>query len=231
VLNNKYILIGLLFLGISLIFLMISLIMISHFLCCIKHKKYTREKKPNLLKLYEKYRTDICIKCLKRKKENTFHCVTCGICEENWIFHSYWLNICITGDNIRKYNIFFISINILLSSKIISAILFILFAFFDTSEYKKNNNIFNNIFYIYNEKDNNYEEKNKKIKNYIFIPFFIFSACFFLILNISIIIKYCKRKKEKRIFKDYNNLKYGLIDEEEERKDALSSSVGASIED
>jgi hypothetical protein len=54
---------------------------------------------------------------------------------------------------------------------------------------------------------------------------------FFLILNISIIIKYCKRKKEKRIFKDYNNLKYGLIDEEEERKDALSSSVGASIED
>ena len=228
---------GLIFLGISLIFVVISLLMISHFLCCIKHKQYKKSNKRNLLKLYERYNTDICIKCLKRKREKTYHCITCGLCIEEWIFHCYWLNTCITKDNIKKYKLLFISIIILLSTKIISLILFILFAIFDNDEYKKKNNIFITIFYINNnDDDNKYEEKNKKIKNYIFIPVFIFFAIFYFILTISIIVKYFKRKKERKIIKDnqnYHNLTYGLVDIEEEDKkdDGISSSVGASLGD
>ncbi len=80
------------------------------------------------------------------------------------------------------------------------------------------------------------ENKNENIKNYIFIPCFITFILFFIILTILIIIKFFKRKKEKNIFKEnqnYNNLRYGLIDEEgeENKKDDTSSSVGASIGD
>ena len=236
-LKKKYIIIGLSFLGISLIFIIISLLMMSFFLCCIKHKQHIKKKKSNLLELYDKYNNDICVICLRRKKERTFHCVTCNLCVEEWTFHSYWLNTCITKKYLTKYNIFFFSIVLLLLSNVISEIFFLLFAFLDESEYKRNNNLFNNIFYIYESGQGTADEnKNKKIKNYIFIPCFIVFVLFFIILTIMIIIKFFKRKKEKNKFKEnqnYNNLRYGLIDEEgeENKKDAISSSVGASIGD
>ena len=236
-LNNTYIIIGLGCLGISLIFIIISLIMMSYFLCCIKHKQHIKKKKSNLLELYDKYNNDICVICLRRKKEKTFHCVTCNLCIEEWKFHSYWLNVCITKEYLTKYTIFFFSIILLLLSNVISEIFFLLFAFLDKSEYKRNNNLFNNIFYIYESDQRTMDEnKNENIKNYIFIPCFITFILFFIILTILIIIKFFKRKKEKNIFKEnqnYNNLKYGLIDEEgeENKKDDISSSVGASIGD
>ena len=216
---NKYIYIGIILLGISFLFSIITLIFISYFFCCIKHKQHLKRKKPNLLNLYEKYSCDICIKCLRRKKEKTYHCILCNLCIEKWKFHSYWLNTCITEENLIKYKIFVFSLIILLFSNITSEIFFLLYAFLDKKEYENenNNNLFNNFFYLYDKT----EEKNKKIKNFIFIPFFSVIIIFFLILTILIIIKLFKKyKKDKNNF-NYNNVHYhdlgiGLINNKEE---------------
>ena len=215
---NKYIYIGIILLGISFLFSIITLIFISYFFCCIKHKQHLKRKKPNLLNLYEKYSCDICIKCLRRQKDiRTFHCSICNLCIEKWKFHSYWLNTCITEENLIKYKIFVFSLIILLFSNITSEIFFLLYAFLDKKEYKIENNLFNNFFYLYDQT----EEKNKKIKNFIFIPFFSVIIIFFLILTILIIIKLFKKyKKDKNNF-NYNNVHYhdlgiGLINNKEE---------------
>lgn len=234
--NNKYIYICIIFLGISFLFMIISLLFISHFLCCIKYKQHIKRKKPNLLTLYEKYNTDICIKCLRRKKENTYHCIYCNLCIENWKFHSFWLNSCITNENILKYKLFIFSIIILLFSNIISEIFILIYAFMDKNEYKNNNNIFNNFFYIYyNEtSQNDIKEKNKNIKNYIFIPFFTVCAIFYTIILIRVFFKFNTKKKEEKSNEHHNinNLKIGLVyDEEDDINNVISSSVAASIDD
>ena len=239
---NNYIYIGFIFLGISFLFVVIALLFISYFLCCIKHKQHLKKKKPNLLKLYEKYNNDICIKCLRRKKETTYHCIYCNLCIENWRFHSYWLNTCISEENIKKYKIFFFFIIVLLITNIISEIFFLLFAFFDKNEYKKINNLFNNFFYLYyneEENKNDIEERNKIIKQYFFIPFFLLIIGFFTIITLIVIFKLIKRiKKDKNFINDHhnniNNLKIGLIDDEEDginNEVVITSSAGASISD
>ena len=242
IIGEKYILIGLLFLFISFLSLNISFIFIFYFSCCIKYSQHLKRHKKKLLELYQKYNTDICIKCLRKTKETTHHCTLCNICIDNWKLHSFWLNSCITAKNIIKFKCFILSIIIMLLSNIISEIFFLLYALFDEVEYKERNNLYNNFFYLYNEEkdeSSDFEEKNKNIKNFRFIPFFLFSICFFSIINILIIVKLFKKNKTKKIFKDnqnINNLNYGLInDEEEDNKNnndqTISSSVGASIGD
>ena len=237
--NNKYIFVGLIFLSISFLFLIITFLFIGYFSCYIKYHQHIRRHKQNLLKLYQKYNKDICVKCLRRKKESTYHCNMCDLCIDNFKFHSYWLNACITSDNYKKYILFIISIISLLISNIISEIFFLIFSFLDKDEYKKKNNLFNNFIYIYfNETDEDGSnekifEKNKNIKNYIFIPIFIFLLCFFIVITLIIIFKFLKKNKSN---KNDNALKYGLInDEEEENKnftnDNMSSSAGASLGD
>lgn len=226
---NKYIYLGIIFLGISFLFLIITLIFMSYFFCCIKHKQHLKRKKTNLINLYEKYNCDICVKCLRRKKEKTYHCSLCNLCFEKWKFHSHWLNTCITEYNLIKYKIFVFSLIILLFSNITSEIFFLLYAFFGKNE--NNNNFFNNFFYFYNK------PKDNKIKNFIFIPFFIVIIAFFIILSILIIIKlFQKYKKDKKFFNynnvHYHNLRIGLINEEDENKNyGVSSSIEASIGD
>ena len=242
IMDEKYILIGLLFLFISFLFLNLSFVFIFYFSCCIKYSQHLKRHKKNLLELYEKYSTDFCIKCLRRTKENTYHCTLCNICIDNWKLHSFWLNACITTDNIIKYKFFIFSIVVMLLSNIFSEIFFLLYAFLDEEEYKRRNNLYNNFFYFYYEEEeisNDFEEDNKNIKNFCFIPFLLFSICFFSIINILIIIKLFKKNKAKKTFKDnqnINNLDYGLInDEEEENKNnkeqTISTSVCASIGD
>ena len=231
---NKYIYIGIIFLGISFLFAIITIIFMSYFFCCIKHKQHLKRKKPNLLNLYEKYNCDICIKCLKRKKEKTYHCALCNLCFENWKFHSYWLNTCITKEYLIKYKIFVFSLIILLFSNIISDIFFLSYAFLDKNEYKIENNLFNNFFYLYYNDD---KESNKNIKNFIFIPFFSSIIAFLTILIILIIIKLFKNnKEEKNNFNfdnvHYHNLRIGLINDEDDKKDNDKSfSMEASIGD
>ena len=238
----KFIFFGLLFLGISLILVFISLLFISYFLCCIKHRQHLRKKKPNLLDLYDKYNTDICIKCLRRKKENTYHCNICNLCIDEWKFHSFWLDTCITKDKIIIYIIFILSIILLLLSNVSSEIFFLLFSFYDNVEYKNINNLFNNFFYFYydniqtNNDINDIENNNKKFKNYYFIPFLLVLICFYLFITIKIILNFCNRnKKTENLFiknHSYNSLQFGLIDDDEgdNRNDTISSH-GASIGD
>ena len=225
--NNFKVILGLIFIGISFLFVLISLLFISYFTCCIKYKQHIKRKKPNLLDLYEKYNTDICIRCLRRKKENTYHCNICNLCIEKWKFHSFWLNSCITKDNIIKYIIFIISIFILLLSNIASEIFFLLFSFFDKSE----NNIYKHFFYLYND-----EYKNETIKKYCFIPFLIGLICFNIIVIVKIILIYCNRKPKinKNILienHNYNNLNFSLINEDDGENNNDPISVGASIGD
>lgn len=242
ILDEEYILIGLIFLSISFLSLNISFIFIFYFSCCIKYSQHLKRHKKNLLELYEKYSSDICIKCLRRTKETTHHCTLCNICIDNWKLHSFWLNACITSENITKFKLFILSIFVMLISNIISEIFFLLYAFLDKEEYKKRNNLYNNFFYFYfedNEESKDFEEENKNIKNFCFIPFLLFCICFFSIITILIIVKLCKKNKAKKTLKEnqnINSLNYGLInDEEEENKNnneqAISSSVGASIGD
>ena len=240
--DENYIFLGLLFLFISFLSLNISFIFIFYFSCCIKYSQHIKKHKQNLLELYEKYSTDICIKCLRKQKETTHHCTLCNICIDKWKFHSFWLNACITTENITKFKLFILSIIVMLLSNIISEIFFLLYALFDEEEYKIRNNLYNNFFYFYyeeKEESKDFEEENKNIKNFCFIPFLLFFICFFSIINILIIVKIFKKNKAKKIFKynqNINNLNYGLInDEEEENKNnneqTITSSVGASIGD
>lgn len=233
--NSIYIILGLIFLGISFLFIIISLLFISYFSCCIKHKQHLKRKKPNLLELYDKYNIDICIKCFRRKKENTYHCNICNLCIEKWKFHSFWLNTCITKDIIGKYIIFVVSIIILLLSNITSEIFFLIFSFLDKTEYKNNNNLFNNFFYIYN---NGNQKENREIKNKYFIPLFCGLICFNIFVIVKIILNYYNNKKIKNknnILIDnhnYNNLNFSLINEDDqENNDPVPSSVAASIGD
>ena len=236
---KKHIYISFIFLGISFLFSIISLLFISYFSCCIKHKQHIKRKKQTLLKLYDKYNTDICAKCLRRKKEKTYHCVYCNLCIDDWKFHSFWLNTCITKENILKYKIFIISVIILLVNIIISIIIIESYALLDKKEYKKNNNIFNNFFYLYDDgtKNQNYEGRNKKIKNYIFIPFLINCIILYIIILIRIVFKFIKKKKEKQniynVHHNINSLKIGLVyDEDEDNNNGGNySSVAASIGD
>ena len=106
----------------------------------------------------------------------------------------------------------------------------------DKNEYKNNNNIFNNFFYIYyNEtSQNDIKEKNKNIKNYIFIPFFTVCAIFYTIILIRVFFKFNTKKKEEKSNEHHNinNLKIGLVyDEEDDINNVISSSVAASIDD
>ena len=227
--DNIKMILGLVFIGISFLFVLILLLFMSYFSCCIKYRQHIKRKKPNLLDLYEKYNSDICIRCLRRKKENTYHCNICNLCIEKWKFHSFWLNSCITKDNIIKYIIFIISIFILLLSNIASEIFFLLFSFFDKSE----NNIYKHFFYLYND-----EYKNEKIKKYCFIPFLSGLICLNIIVIVKIILIYCNRKQKinKNIIienHNYNNLNFSLINEDDgdNNNDPIPSSVGASIGD
>ena len=236
---NKYIYLGIIFLGISFLFSIVSLLFISYFSCCIKHKQHKKRNKPTLLKLYEKYNTDICIKCLRRKKEKTYHCVYCDLCFDDWKFHSFWLNTCITQEYILKYEIFIVSNIILLLSIIVFGIIIVLYAFLDESEYKKNNNIFNNFFYLYNQENENqmYININKKLKNYAFIPFLIFCINLYIIILIRILFIFIKkRKKEKNIYNAHNNInniKIGSVynEDDEFKNNGMSSSILASFND
>ena len=235
-LNDKFILLGIIFLGVSIISLIISLIFIGYFFCCIKHRQHLRRKKPNLLKLYEKYNFDICIKCLRRTRENSYHCAICSLCFDNWKFHSFWLNTCITTENYFKYKIFIISIFSLLLCNIFSETFFLLFPLFDKDEHKQVY-LYNNFFYLYHDENKSeFQETNKKIKLYCFIPFMILLLFFYIIIMIVLFCKLFKSKIKSFSTNDnhnYNYLKLGLVYEEGEeiKNDEISSSVGASIDD
>ena len=236
-LNNKYIFIGLICFGISFISLVTSLIFIGYFFCCIKHHQHLRRKKANVLKLHEKYNCYICVKCLRRIKENSYHCPICCLCFDNWKLHSFWLDTCITSENFLKYKIFIVFIISALVSNIIAKICFLIFSFLFANKYE-DVYLFSNFFYIYYDNKrtkDDFKEKNKKIKCYCFIPFLILILIFYIFILIDIIYKIYKYKIKYFFINEnhnYNNLKYGLIDEEEENKnEIISSSIEASIDD
>ena len=212
--------------GLSGIFLFFSFILIIYFKCIISFRQHLNKNKINILETYDKT-NNLCIKCGRVKKQNTIHCVVCNLCIDKWDHHCYWLNACITKNNIRIFGFFFISIICFLFINIILSLCFL-------TIYLREENIIRDKF-IFNIFTNDiYEDKkNILIWKILYILIFIFFFILFLLLfiyNFSLII-FSKNKKinedkesressylEKDNFKDYNG---GLIDSYIDKSDDI----------
>ena len=231
IMNNNLIALGLLFIGVSFIFNIACLLIASYFICCGKKKsEIKKEIKNNLINLLENNieQYDICYKCLLYKKENSFHCLDCNQCIDEFKYHSYWLNLCINKKNIKIYLTFISGIFFMFASNITSDIFLICYAIKNYNS-ESSLHFFNNIFFL-----DSYE--NNKICYYSFISIFGVMLIISLIILIILLYNFIKKNKnDQNLEKDIlsEDLKTGLInaDDKEEKKTENKSSLIPSLDD
>ena len=86
----------------------IMLFFILKFMCFSSRifiKKKTIKKQNSLISLFEdnKY---ICVKCRIPKDSTTVHCIVCNGCVREFDHHCFWLNICISKQNLSWFRAF-----------------------------------------------------------------------------------------------------------------------------
>ena len=121
--------------GLNYLFLFFSIILIIYFKCIIKFRQHLKKNKSNFLSMYDKTNgNNICVKCIRIKKSNTIHCTVCNLCIDDWDHHCFWLNSCITKNNLKIFTIFLISIFSFLIMNIIFPIIFLIIYFFENNK-------------------------------------------------------------------------------------------------
>ena len=121
--------------GLNYLFLFFSLILIIYFKCIIRFRQHLKKNKSNFLSMYDKTNANnICVKCIRIKKENTIHCAVCNLCIDDWDHHCFWLNSCITKNNMKIFTFFLISIFSFLITNIIFSIVFLIIYFFENNK-------------------------------------------------------------------------------------------------
>ena len=146
-----YLKLGFICFGLNGVFLLFTFILIIYFKCIINFRQHLKKNKNNFLEMYEKT-NNICIKCIRIKKQNTIHCVVCNLCIDNWDHHCYWLNTCIDKNHLKIFTFFLISILCFLLINIIISLCFTTIYFGEKKEIRDKFifNIFTN--YIYKKK-------------------------------------------------------------------------------
>ena len=174
----NYLKFGIICLGLSSLFLFISFIFIIYFKCIISFKQHIKKDKKNFLLMYDNT-SNICIKCIRIKKQNTIHCVVCNLCIDDWDHHCFWLNTCISKNNKNIFTTFLFAIICFLFINIIFSICFLIVYFIEDQEERDKFivNIFSNF---------NYDEIRKNMWIWIlkcfYVSFFAIYLIFFLII-------------------------------------------------
>ena len=191
--TDKIFLMGFIFFCLSVLTFLITLFFTCNFLCCQKKKKRSNYKKQSLISLYEdNQRFNICVICKRKMKEDTVHCIVCGICIDNWDHHCFWLNTCIHKGTKQKFKFFLFSIICTLVFNMIFGFIIIIYSF----NGKNNEEIIKNIF-------GDLMKENCVLVFKILSIIYTIIFCFPLIMNIF--IPCCnKNKKEKK--KEETNL-------------------------
>ena len=191
--TDRIFLMGFIFFCLAILTFLITLFFTCYFLCCQKKKKRNNYKKKSLISLYEdKQRFNICVICRRKMKDDTVHCIVCGICIDNWDHHCFWLNTCIHKGTKQKFKLFFISIICTLVLNMIFGFILIIYSFKDNNEeiIKK---VFGDLI------DRQKSVLIFKILSIIYTIIF----CFPLIMNIFIP---CCKKNKKESKKEETNL-------------------------
>ena len=166
------------------IFLFFSLISIIYFKCIIRFKQHIKKNKNDFLIMYDKTNSNnICVKCIRMKKQNTIHCVVCNLCIDNWDHHCFWLNTCITKNNIKIFSFFLISIMSFLFINIIFPIVFIIIYFFEDKE--KRNKFIGSLFNKDIDNINLWKNLYLIICFTIFILFSLYFVYHFILIMLS----------------------------------------------
>ena len=121
---------GVLFFILSIMSFLFSIFFTCYFICYQKKKKKKINQKKSLIQLYEENEnSNICVKCKSVIKNDTVHCLVCGICIDKWDHHCFWLNTCINNDTKNKFKLFYLSIILTLLFNISFGIVLIIFSY------------------------------------------------------------------------------------------------------
>ena len=143
--SYNILLFGVLFFILSIMSFLFSIFFTCYFICYQKKKKKKINQKKSLIQLYEENEnSNICVKCKSVMKNDTVHCLVCGICIDKWDHHCFWLNTCINNDTKNKFKLFYYCIILTLLFNISFGIVLIIFSY-NTNE-KEQDKIFSNFF-------------------------------------------------------------------------------------
>ncbi len=144
-LSYNILLFGVLFFILSIMSFLFSIFFTCYFICYQKKNKKKIHQKKSLIKLFEENEhSNICVKCKRVMKNDTVHCLICGICIDKWDHHCFWLNTCINNDTKNKFKLFYYCIILTLLFNISFGIVLIIFSY-NTNE-KEQDKIFSNFF-------------------------------------------------------------------------------------
>ena len=163
--------IGFFCLGLNTILLFISFLFIIYFKCIISFKQHIKKKKKDYLTMYDDT-YNICIKCIRMKKTNTVHCAVCNLCIDDWDHHCFWLNTCISKNNMKIFTCFLFTIISFLFINIVFS-LTVLIAYFA----EINEQFLYNIF-----SDKEYIDNKISLWKLIYLLFFVIFFLLFLFL-------------------------------------------------
>ena len=220
--SHMFLKIGLFCLAFNSILLFILFLFIIYFKCIISFRQHIKKKKKDYLTMYDDT-YNICVKCIRMKKANTVHCAVCNLCIDDWDHHCFWLNTCISKNNMKIFTFFLITIISFLFINIIFSLSFLIAYFEIDGQFL--NNIFTNKTY---NKGNKIISIWKLIYLSIFIIFFILFL-FLFTYNFSLIL-FSTPKSLKAI--EVNDLRgpsyYNNNSSDDYHTNLFDSSVGKS---
>ena len=187
--KDNILIIGIIFFILSIFSFFFSLSFSMYFLCCQKKKKKKNYQKKSLITLFEENpNLNICVKCKRVMKNETVHCLVCGICIDKWDHHCFWLNTCIHKETKQKFRLFYASIISTLIFNTLFGIDLIFFSF-------KKHGIPQQFFGKFKIID---QDQLFKIMSILYTIIF----CFPLLMNI--IIPSCSKGKSKQKIEETN---------------------------
>ena len=179
--SHMFLKIGLFCLAFNSILLFILFLFIIYFKCIISFRQHIKKKKKDYLTMYDDT-YNICVKCIRMKKANTVHCAVCNLCIDDWDHHCFWLNTCISKNNMKIFTFFLITIISFLFINIIFSLSFLI-TYFEIDGHFLNN--------IFTNKEYNKGNKIISIWKLIYLSIFIIFFILFLFLftyNFSLIL-------------------------------------------
>ena len=186
---------GVLFFILSIMSFLFSIFFTCYFICYQKKKKKKINQKKSLIQLYEENEnSNICVKCKSVMKNDTVHCLVCGICIDKWDHHCFWLNTCINNDTKNKFKLFYLSIILTLLFNILFGVILIIFSY--KANEKEQDKIFSNFF-------GNFQDYINNVLLFK-IMCIIYTCIFSFPLLINIVIPLCCQKCSKKENEDSN---------------------------
>ena len=207
-------------------FIVISLIFIIYFKCIIRFNQHIKKNKKNFLAMYNKSNTinNICIKCIRMKKQNTIHCLVCNLCIDDWDHHCFWLNCCISKNNTKMFCCFLISIFCFLFINSIFCLSILVMYFVEKD--KEIDNVILRI--LNNEMLNDINILKYIFLSFFFIIFFLFSYLF--IYNFFSVMFSSSKKRDNLNENETRDASYTRNNNEDFHGDIIDSLIDKSDE-